>query len=211
MRPFPPPNEVWPTEETRLHVYVMPNRAANADLLDLVDQARSVCAQFADSNVFVDEQWLHATVRQIVRDARGVGEHQRYLLTGELTQSVSGLAPFMLAVSGLSAGSGGVLLDLDGHGPGQPWHELSGRVAQAIARVCGPGSVTYDPGPPHISLTYCRREIDSGRVESALRQHMRLVRASFVVREVHLVDVIQDVGAHTYTWRNIARIPLGTA
>jgi 2'-5' RNA ligase superfamily protein len=211
MRPFPPPDEVWPAGETRLHVYAVPDRAANADLLNLVDRARPVCAQFADSNVPVDEEWLHTTVRQIVRDARGVGEHQRRLLAGELAQSVSGLAPFTLIVSGLSVGTGGVLLDLDDDGPGGPWRELSGRVTQAIARVCGPESVTYDPGAPHISVTYCRREIDSGELESALRQHVRPARASFVVREVHLVDVIQDADAHTYTWRNIARVPLGSA
>jgi chemotaxis regulatin CheY-phosphate phosphatase CheZ len=63
MRPLPPPNEVWPAGETRLHVYAVPDRAANADLLDLVDRARPVCAQFADSNVLVDEEWLHASVR----------------------------------------------------------------------------------------------------------------------------------------------------
>lgn len=208
MRPFPPQNEVWLTGETRLHVYAVPDRAANADLLNLVDRARLVCAEFADSNVLVDEEWLHATVRQIVRDARDVGEHQRWLLAGELQQSVSGLVPVMLTASGLSAGTGGVLLDLDG---GEPWHELSRRVTQAIARVCGPESITYDPGPPHISVTYCRREIDSGQLESALRQHVRPARAPFVVREVHLVDVIQDADTHTYTWRNIARVPLGSA
>jgi hypothetical protein len=69
---------------------------------------------------------------------------------------VSGLAPFTLTVSGVSVGTSGVLLDLDDDGPGKPWHELSQRVTQAIARVCGPESVTYDPGAPHISLTYCR-------------------------------------------------------
>jgi hypothetical protein len=211
MRPFPPPNLVWPRGETRLHVYAVPDRAGNPALLDLIDRARPVCNEFADSNVLVEEEWLHATVQQIACDARTLGEHQRSLLAGELEQALRSLAPFTLNTAGFCVGTAGVLLDLDGDQIGEPWHMLSARVADAIGRICGPQALSFDPGPPHLSLTYCSRETDSGDLQGRLRRQVRPSRAPFTVREVQLLDVIQNADAHTYTWRHVARIPLGDA
>lgn len=209
MKPFPRPESSWRPGETRLHVYVLPTRAEQPSLLRLIDQAGEVCARFADTNVPVREEWLHATVRMVSLDAREIEPARRTSLAESLAASVADLSPFTLHVRDLVATDAGVMLAFDdAAGPDGPWQRMSVRVREAIGRSCGPGALGFDPKPPHVSLTYCSRATDSAPVQEALSA-VPHAGEPFHVTALHLVDVIEDADAHTYTWRHLARVPLG--
>ena len=214
MKPFPGPESLWRPGETRLHVYALPTRAEQPSLLRLVDQAGAVCARFADTNVPVREEWLHATVRMVSLDAREIEPARRTFLAESLAASVADLSPFTLHVRDLVATDAGVMLAFDdnddaaGGGPEGPWQRMSARVRDAIGRSCGPEALGFDPKPPHVSLTYCSRATDSAPIQEAL---LAVPHAGepFRVSALHLVDVVQNADAHTYTWRHLARVQLG--
>ena len=212
MKPFPTPESFWLPGETRLHVYALPTRDEQPALLQLIDRAAEVCARFVDTNVPVREEWLHATVRMVSLDAREIEPERRTALVESLAASVADLSPLTLHVRELIATDAGVLVTFDDDegtaGADGAWHRMSVRVREAIGRSCGPEAVGFDPKPPHVSLTYCSRATDSAPIQEALLG-VPHAREPFYVAALHLVDVLQDADAHTYTWRHLARIPLG--
>jgi len=131
-------------------------------------------------------------------------------LAAALRGALADLAPFTLTAGSPLAGTGSVELDLDGDLPGQSWARLSERVGDAIGEVFGPAALQYRPPPPHLTVAYCARATDSGRIQSALRRRVRPSHAPMTVDAVHLLDVHQDAHQHTYTWptQTAIRIPL---
>ncbi|HEU5332294.1 MAG TPA: 2'-5' RNA ligase family protein [Actinocrinis sp.] len=213
MKPFPTPEHYLRPGETRLHIYALPTRDEQPALFRLIDRAGAVCARFGGTNVPVREEWLHATVRMVSLDARGIDSGQRAALVEALGAGLADLEPFTLHVSELTATDAGVMLGFDDDADaaaeaGTAWHRMSVRVREAIGRSCGPGALGFEPGPPHVSLTYCSHETDSAPIQEALRAAPH-AREPFHVDALHLVDVLQDADAHAYTWRHLARIPLG--
>lgn len=208
MQPFPTPDLFWQPGETRLHVYALPGRGGQPALLELVDRAAAVCARFGETNVPVPEEWLHMTVRMISLDAREVGPGQRADLAESLVSTLSGLAPFTLRVKGLTVTNAGVIVAFDDDGPQGLWRRMSAGVREAIGGSCGADALHFEPGRPHVSLTYCSRATDSAPIQDALRA-VPHQREPFTIDALHLVDVLQDANAHTYTWRHLVRIPLG--
>lgn len=209
MKPFPRSESAWRPGETRLHVYALPVRAEQPALFRLIDRAGEVCARFADTNVPVREQWLHATVRMVSLDAREIDAGQRTALVESLAASAAELSPFTLHVRELVATDAGVLLAFDDAAESDgAWSRMSARVGAAIGRSCGAQALGFDPKPPHVSLTYCSHATDSAPIQEALLA-VPHAREPFLVDALHLVDVTEDADEHTYTWRHLARVPLG--
>lgn len=209
MKPFPRPESAWRPGETRLHVYALPTRAEQPALLQLIDRAGEVCARFGDTNVPVREEWLHATVRMVSLDAREIEPGQRTALVESLAASVADFSPFTLHVCEPVATDAGVMLAFDDAAESDDaWSHMSARVRSAIGRSCGAEALGFDPKPPHVSLTYCSHATDSAPIQDALLT-VPHAREPFLVDALHLVDVVQNVDEHTYTWRHIARVPLG--
>jgi hypothetical protein len=199
---------LWPVGESRLHVYVLPEPDLDVDLAALLQRCRRVLEQF-DFLVPVAEQWLHTTVQMVTgRPAVAIDEQARQQLTDELTRELTAVRPFVLRAGGPSAGRSGVVLDLDGDQPGDPFLDLYQRVRHAISTVLGPGSIEYGTLPAHLTLAYAGGPGDSGLVQSALRRQVRPATAPMSVRAVHLLDVVQDATTNEYQWTSLASIPL---
>jgi hypothetical protein len=208
VKPFPTPALTWQPGETRLHVYACPDLNVDRELADLIGVAREVMAQFPPQiMVPVDDAWLHATVSMVSMPAASLDAPTRVRLAETLVAAVVGVPAFQLTAGPALCGTGGVVLDLSGDQPGQPWDQLSTLVRRAILEVCGPQALRYNAGAPHISLSYAASHADSGPVQGRLRQAVR-ARAPFSVNEIRLLDVHQDAEAHLYTWQSLARIPL---
>ena len=208
MKPFPPPELTWRPDESRLHVYALPRRAANEALMDVISRAQTIVGErFRETNVPVLEEWLHATIRMIAVDAREIGASQRIDFAGALTARLSGLGPVTLTVADLVATDAGVALYFADDRPGGLWHELGMRVQSVVTAIFGQEAASFAPGPAHISLTYCARAIDSAPIHEALAG-LRCEGVPFYFDGVELVDVIQDADAHTYSWRCVSRVPL---
>lgn len=213
MRPFPPPELMWAPGESYLHVYALPAADRSIALSELVSQTRAVAAATCGALVPVPDQWLHATVQMITVPAARIDRPCREALAAALAVHLADVPPMDLTVGPPLCGTGGVVLDAtavegaDGASDG-PWRALRDRTEDAIRQVIGSHGLTYDPGPPHMSVAYAARHADSGPVQSSL-QRIRPGRARWRVGAVELLDVVQDARAHTYTWRPLTRIPLG--
>lgn len=200
---------VWPSGWTKLHVYVTPRPDRDVGLWRLIALSREVMADYP-AVVMVPDEWLHATVQMVDgRPAADVDADQRAALVDALHHQVAAVPAFDVVVGPAMANRAGVLLDMDGDQPGEPWAVLSGRVRAAIGEVFGESALSYEPGPPHVTLGYAGGGEDSGIVQSRLRRHVRPGRAGMHVDAVILVDVIQDQAANAYRWTQIARVPLG--
>jgi hypothetical protein len=152
------------------------------------------------------------TVQMVTgRSAQEIGPAERQRLVDALAGVLADLPPFTLAVGSVLAGMSGVLADVDADLPGQPFHEVYIRVRAAIVEVCGPAAVAADTLPPHLSLGYGIGPGDSGRLQGLLRRRVRPSHAVMTVRQVHVVDVVQDADRSEYRWTPVARVPLGTA
>ena len=199
----------WPAGQTRLHVYVLPDLRVDGDLANLVAGCRSVTAAYPFVSP-VDDRWLHATVQMITgRPADAVDDPTRDRLAACLRAELADLPPFTMTAGSPIAGLGGVLLDLDQDRPGEAFHELYTRTRHAIATVLGPDAIDYVTLPPHVSVGYAKDDGESGEVQSRLRRTVRPSHARMSVREVHLVDVVQDTTRCEYRWTPVASVPLG--
>ncbi|MEV6927056.1 2'-5' RNA ligase family protein [Dactylosporangium sp. NPDC051485] len=199
---------VW-REPSRFHVYVLPDLHRDQALAGLIGKARTVMAGYP-AIAAVPDAWLHATVQMVTgRAGDDITTGQREALTAAVQHRLGGVAPFTVTAGSALANRSGVVLDLDGDEPDEPWTALSSGVRDAITDVFGPGSTDYDPGPPHITLGYAHGPADSGEVQSALRRTVRPSHAPLHVDAVWVLDVIQDPARSEYRWRQpVARIPL---
>jgi hypothetical protein len=162
MRAFFTPQRTWPPGVTRPHVYVLPDLAADVGLADLVGRTRRVLAQVPALRLTPDE-WLHATVQRI--DGVPGGDltlAQRRQLGIALRHELAAVPRFHLIAGPALAGDSGVVLDVDGDLPGQPWMALTTAVRAAIAAVLGPTAIASQPGPPHLSVGCARPVSDRG-------------------------------------------------
>jgi hypothetical protein len=196
-------------EPTRWHVYVLPDLDTDPALQRLIERARGVMEQYPVLSV-VEDAWLHATVQMVTgRAGEAVSAAERAALVTALQEQVGILPAFTVTAGSVLANGAGVVVDLDQDQPGEPWDVLSSAVRDAILTTFGPGSVDYDPGPPHVTLAYATGPEDSGVVQSQLRRTVRPNRAPMTVNAVWLLDVIQDVDRSQYRWLEpIARISL---
>jgi hypothetical protein len=213
VRPFPPPELTWRPCESFLHVYALPDTARNPALAELAGRVRAVVAACGGAVMPVPDQWLHATIQMVTVPAAQLPRPLRGALARELAARLAGIPPLDLLAGPPLAGDGGVVLDvtaMDGTGnmTDAPWRLLRERVETAIGIAVGAQALRYEPGPPHISIGYAAAEADSGPVQAGL-QRIRPGRARWRLDAVELVDVSQDAVAHCYTWRRVARIPLG--
>ncbi|MEV0385011.1 2'-5' RNA ligase family protein [Nonomuraea sp. NPDC050643] len=203
-------NVVWPEGITKMHVYLVPDLELNKELAALVQDCRAVIGRFPGIGI-VPDAWLKATL-QLVTGVTGpeLGAEEREALGAALAGTLAEIEPFTLSVGPALAGATGVALDLDQDLPGQALHECYERVRAAIVSVLGDGSVEYSALPPHLTLGYGLDSFDSGPVQEALRRRVRPGRATWLLDEVWLVEVTQDVSENQYRWlRPARRIHLG--
>jgi len=209
MERFLTPARLWPAGVTRLHVYLLPDLTVDAGLAGLLSRCRAVL----DTVPFVaavPDPWLHATVQMITgRAAAQISTHERQRLVAALTAALADVPACSLTVGSVMASASGVVADMDGDLPGEPFHEIYLRCRQAIADALGPDAIAYETLPPHLTLGYGIAPGDSGTVQSALRRQVRPSHATMTVRQVHLLDVVQDADRSQYRWTPVARIPLG--
>lgn len=214
MKPFPPPELVWPLDPgtgaptTKWHVYVLPDLAVDTELAELIETAQQVVDKAAPGFVTpVETPWLHATVHMIDRAASGLGDRTINVFAADLARELARFPPFTVTARMPVAGMGGVILDLDGDRPGEPWQQLTDLTGTVIRRNFGETSVRAGTQAPHISLDYCAREIDSGIIQGALR-HARISTAPITVSAVHILEVVQHAAEHRYTWHTENAIPI---
>ncbi|MET7339487.1 2'-5' RNA ligase family protein [Nonomuraea sp. NPDC005650] len=203
-------NAVWPEGITKLHVYLVPDLELNKELAALVQDCRAVIGRFPGVQI-VPDAWLKATL-QLITGVTGaeIGAQEREALGEALAAALAEVEPFTLSVGPALAGATGVALDLDQDLPGQRLHECYERVRAAVVSVLGTGSVEYSALPPHLTLGYGLESFDSGPVQEALRRQVRPGRATWLLNEVWLVEVTQDVADNQYRWLHPAcRIQLG--
>jgi hypothetical protein len=213
MIPFPTPALVWPNDAatgelvTKWHVYACPDLERDRELAELVATAQAVAEKAVPGCVVpVEPVWLHATVHMIDRPASSLSARDVNEFALSLARELGGLAPFTITARSAMATSAGILLDLDGDGPGEPWQLLTEVVGEVIAGHFGPDALKYGVHPPHMSAGYCAVVTDSGPVQSALRR-ARLAPAGFTVDQVHILEVRQHAAEHRYTWDRAGAIP----
>jgi hypothetical protein len=121
MQKFIAGRAVWPDGWTKLHLYVLPRLDVEADLVSLIGRTRKVIADYP-AIVPVADEWLHATVHMIdgVSGADVAGQ-QRADLTAALRRHLSGQPAFQVSAGPPMANRAGVILDMDGDLPGEPW------------------------------------------------------------------------------------------
>ena len=204
MRPFFAGSRLWPTGTRRLHVYALPDPSADAHLADLMIRSASVLAEHP-TVAPVAPQWLHVTVQRVDSD---VTTDQTQDLVTALQAGLTDIPAFALTAGPPLATTNSVLLDLDGDQPGEPWAMLTAAVRAAIASVLGPQAITAIPDPPHLTLAYGTGDTESGILQDHLRHRVRPARARLSVREVWLLDVVQDPARAEYRWTAGHRFPL---
>ncbi|HTJ72690.1 MAG TPA: 2'-5' RNA ligase family protein [Actinospica sp.] len=217
MKPFPPPEKVWPIDTAtgerirKWHVYMCPDLDRDTDLAALVATAQQVALSTAPGCVIpVERAWLHATVVKI--DPPGVvlskPDINKFALS--LTDKLAGFPPFTVSARAALATKGGVRLSLTGDRPGEPWHLLTEEVGEVVDQHFGRDAHSQEMEAPHISAGYGAMEIDSGIVGSALHR-ARISQAPVTVDRVHILEVRQQPAEHRYTWNTASAIaiPLG--
>ncbi|MFC7532825.1 2'-5' RNA ligase family protein [Actinoplanes sp. GCM10030250] len=195
---------LWPTGETLLHVYAVPDLDEDRALASLV----AGCRKALDGSplTFVADRWLHITVAQIADTyGRNYSAGDRRQLAAELERDLAAVEPFTLTVGSCLAQTSVVMFDTS---PDDEINHLTRVVYDVLGRVRGPEALKYPAGIAHLTLGYANGEADSEGVQRALRQ-VRPSHAPMTVREVQLVDVTADPDAKTITWEPVARIPLG--
>ena len=214
MRPFPGPNDIWPDGPHRWHLYALPAPGQPA-LARLIEKTRTVTLaalgeDFADALALVKPPFVHATCQMISLPADAVEPETLGRFTADLRERLAAQPSFTLQARRPQAGSGGVEIDLYDPNPLTPWKVLSETAREAIATWFGPEALGYDPPPPHLSIAYCIRALDSGIVQPRLRHLVRLADATFHIDALHLLRVRQDGQAHTYEWAQVdaVRLPL---
>ncbi|NUW30531.1 hypothetical protein HTZ77_03705 [Nonomuraea sp. SMC257] len=201
---------VWPEGITKMHLYLVPDLEVNKELASLVRDCRAVIDRYPGIQI-VPDPWLKATL-QLITGVTGaqVNASTREALSDALAAALAELEPFTLSVGPALAGATGVALDLDQDLPGQRLYECYERVRAAIVSVLGDGAVEYSALPPHLTLGYGLESFDSGVVQEALRRQVRPGRAAWLLDEIWLVEVTQDVVHNQYRWLAPAhRIRLG--
>nr|WP_205752342.1 hypothetical protein [Cryptosporangium phraense] len=120
------------------------------------------------------------------------------------------MAPSTLTAGFVLATASGVILDLDGDQPDEPWTELTDLVRTAFAEGLGADALSSAPSPPHLTLGYATGTDDSGIMQPRLRRQVRPSHAPLTIHAVDLVDVTQDDKNSEYRWGTICRVFLGS-
>lgn len=200
----PSSGQRWPEGWTKFHVY----------LTDL-DQVKAVAESYRDvidltaGDRPVPHEWLHATIASIECDAAGIDAPTSLKLITRLREKVARIPAFQLTVGPALAATGAIMLDTF---PDSAFDNLVDACVTAVnetvegdvGRPCG--------GPGHVSLSYRSDDVGVDRQRGAIQNRLRDVRpgrTEITVTGVDLVRVIQSDDASTYTWKPVARIPLG--
>ena len=204
-------SRVWPAGWTRLHVYAIPDLDTLPELRELIARARAIVSEFPATIAPVPDRWIHATVDKVNgRAAADVNEQQRAALDEALRRRLAGLPPVEATAGPALTTAGGVLLDMNGDQPGEPWAEATTRVRAAIADVFGDSGLAKPAGPPHFSIGYTTAHQDTDPVQARLRWQVRPSRAAVRFTALDLVDVVQDTTRNEYRWKLIHRVFLGS-
>jgi hypothetical protein len=207
VRRFLDPSRLWPAGVTMPHVYVLPDLASDVGLRKLVHAARRELAGFPVAPV--TDRWLHATVQRVEgKTAAEVSDAERAEFDNTLRERLTQVPAFTLTAGPALVTASGVMLDLDGDLPGEPWHRMATAVRDAIRSVFGAEAVSDVPGVPHLSLGYGTADTDSGPIQGRLRSRVRPARATLSVPAVYVCDVVQDPELSEYRWTVWERIPL---
>ncbi|HEX2144004.1 MAG TPA: 2'-5' RNA ligase family protein [Glycomyces sp.] len=194
----------WPEGWTKLHVYLTDLNQVKA----VAESYRDVI-DLADGDRHVPLEWLHATVASVECDAASIDEPTRLKLIDSLRERAAEIKAFPLTIGPALAATGAIMLDTF---PDNAFGRLKSACVEAIdatveGEVGRPGG-----GPGHVSLSYRSADIAvhprRGAIQNKLRD-VRPGRTEITVTGVDLVRVIQSEDASTYTWEQIARIPLG--
>ena len=200
----PSSGQRWPEGWTKLHVY----------LTDL-DQVKAVAESYRDvidltaGDRPVPHEWLHATIASVECDAAGIDDPTTLNLIDRLREKTAQVPAFQLTVGPALAATGAIMLDTF---PDTAFDTLVDACVAAVnetvegdvGRPCG--------GPGHVSLSYRSDDVGVDRQRGAIQNRLRDVRpgrTEITVTGVDLVRVVQSDDASTYTWKHVARIPLG--
>ncbi|WP_331733003.1 tetratricopeptide repeat protein (plasmid) [Streptomyces sp. NBC_00015] len=198
-------SEQWSDGLELLHVYALVDLERNPQLARLIAAQRAALTDFPLS--FVEDQWLHITLAQIVgHSADSLSTAQREELVSGLTRRLRDMEPVTVMVGSCLSYRTGTLYDLSAAGA---LVEVGRRVRTVVEAVFGPDAGAFDTGVLHLTHAYATREADSDQVQRKLR-HVEPGHAPLAIDAVHLVNVRADNQNKTITWgQPLARIPLG--
>lgn len=195
----------WPDGLKLLHVYALVDLERNPRLAQLIAAQRAALADF--QLAFVEDQWLHITLAQIVgHSADSLSAAQRDELVSGLTERLRNMEPITVMVGSCLSYRTGTIYDLSAAGP---LVEVGRQVREVVEEVFGPDAGAYDTGVLHLTHAYATGEADSDQVQRKLRR-VEPGHAPLAIDAVHLVNVRADNQNKSITWdRPLAQIPLG--
>ncbi|MET7487734.1 tetratricopeptide repeat protein [Streptomyces sp. NPDC005538] len=198
-------SEQWPDGLELLHVYALVDLERNPRLARLVAAQRAALADFPLA--FVEDQWLHITLAQIVgHSADSLSASQREELVSGLTGRLRDMEPVTVMVGSCLSYRTGTIYDLSAAGP---LVEVGRQVREVVDEVFGPDAGAYDTGVLHLTHAYATGEADSDQVQRKLRR-VEPGHAPLAIEAVYLVNVRADNRNKTITWgQPLAQIPLG--
>jgi len=199
--------EQWPDGLELLHVYALVDLERNPRLARLISAQRAALEGFPLA--FVEDQWLHITLAQIVGHSAGsLSAAQREELVSGLTRRLRDMEPVTVMVGSCLSYRTGTLYDLSAAGP---LVEVGRRIREVIEEVFGADAGAYDTGVLHLTHAYATGEADSDQVQRKLRR-VEPGHAPLAIDAVHVVNVRADNQNKTITWSEpLARIPFGAA
>jgi hypothetical protein len=203
-RSAPRSGQAWPEGWTKLHVYL----TELDEVKPVADSYRPVLNAIPGEHP-VPHQWLHATVASIECDAATLDAPVRHDLVERLRGRLAELPAFDLTIGPALASAGAVMLDTY---PDEAFQRLVATCVAVIDDAVDGGHARPCGGPGHVSLSYRPDSVGVDRERGETQNRLRDVRpgrTAVRVTGVDLVEVFQGDDAGSYTWRVIARIPLG--
>ncbi|MFJ9580740.1 tetratricopeptide repeat protein [Streptomyces sp. NPDC101191] len=199
-------SEQWSDGTELLHVYALVDLERNPQLARLITAQRAALTDFPLA--FVEDQWLHIALAQIVGHSAGsLSAAQREELVSGLTGRLRDVEPVTVMVGSCLSYLTGTIYDLSAAGP---LVEVGRRVREVVEDVFGADTGTFDTGVLHLTHAYATGEADSDLVQRKLRR-VEPGHAPLTIDAVHLVNVRADTRNKRITWgQPLARIPLGT-
>jgi hypothetical protein len=200
----PSSGQRWPEGWTKLHVYL-----TDLDEVKAVAESYRDVIDLTDGDRPVPHEWLHATVASVECDAAAIDHDTLLRLIARLREAAADVPAFRLTVGPALAATGAIMLDTF---PDNAFDTLVGACVDAVNEVVEGAVGRPCGGPGHVSLSYRSDDVGVDRQRGAIQNKLRDVRpgrTEITVTGVELVQVVQSEDASTYTWRHIARIPLG--
>jgi hypothetical protein len=203
----------WPDGARVLHVYAVPDPAADPRLARMVSECREAMRPYPIAEI--GDETLHCTIEMVAdTTADRITAAERDELLAALREHVAAAGPLEVTAGSPMANHAGALLDLS---PDTGLVDVRERVRAAIREVRGSGALLHDGGRPHISLGYAWAEASSDALQTALRR-ISPSRAPVRFSSLQLLDVQfrqhprpDGQTAWELSWQPVGVIPLANS